>query len=322
MNLFSLFNIVLVTSYSSTFHQYLGKTLEQNLPTPVLDNFENCSLSRASLWADRNKKSAKYNWTSKLHYIDLFDCNARLDDLKCSGNCISDSLGFLQNNNYDNLTNYQNWALFLHLSQDIFQPLHSCGYQRGGNNRKFKLTSSKWKKSKKVSLHQLFDNYLPATYISRLDRSFVQIPRTYIHQSSSVLDIINKNLAFCCKNIDFDVEELNLEEYYDKIDGDQYYSRLIQQYISFTKSAFYKKQYGSNTINFSSIYNTKVKTVTLFMYFVVYILAFVSLFFVKYDSPSQSNIDDYSCYPGDDIFIEEEINFDSDTDTDTSIIII
>eukprot|EP00835_Amoeboradix_gromovi_P004319 NODE_329_length_10886_cov_0.296653.p4 type:complete len:301 gc:universal NODE_329_length_10886_cov_0.296653:3425-4327(+) len=129
------------------------------------------SLGRASTWADYIKSFKEFQWSKSIHYIDTHDnppdvCSYAVTD--CGDGpygCIvraihhfHDSLG--RNIPVTNtgpataLTAVQGLKFFVHLVQDLHQPLHVCGKERGGNQRKVKFGR------KTSNLHSVWDSLM------------------------------------------------------------------------------------------------------------------------------------------------------------------
>ena len=149
-----------VNSYGYKMHGYLGKITdnylvryEPELYNKVIAVFEGQSISSISSWADKIKRNSKYIWTKNLHFIDILEChnqkyNKDIIDKYCNNHCIVSVLQDFTNSikynfNYDyvinedtKLTNVELLKFLVHFIQDVSQPMHLLGYDRGGNSFK------------------------------------------------------------------------------------------------------------------------------------------------------------------------------------------
>jgi hypothetical protein len=239
---FIYFFMATAFGYSSKIHSYLGNLTEDAISLETLNNFEGIALNKVSIWADKikNKKgNTKYNWLKNLHYIDINKCNINVteDIIKkyCpKNNCIYNTLNYLMDNNFANLSKWENWALTLHLLQDLFQPMHTCGFYRGGNTKKIKLELSNGK-FRKINIHQLFDLYLPKMYMEKIYFKEEQEQRKSISLKLMKLRLVQNNLDFCCKYINWEQNNYNLQNYFELINGSNFYNKLFSDYIYFSK---------------------------------------------------------------------------------------
>lgn len=232
-----------VSGYSFKIHNYLGNLTQESISSETLNNFEGIPLNQVSTWADRikNKKgNKKYNWLRNLHYIDITKCNINITENVIKNycpknNCIYNTLDYLMFHNFANLSKWENWALTLHLLQDLFQPMHTCGFYRGGNTKKIKLELPNGK-SKKMNIHQLFDLYLPKRYID-MHMGVVGSSASTFNRTLKEMKIIviQNNLDFCCKYIDWEQNNYNLKNYFELINGSNFYNKLFSGYIYFSK---------------------------------------------------------------------------------------
>lgn len=244
-NILAVYNLInFVDCFGFKFHTFLGKSLDRHfenynktLYLNILKNLNYSKFENVSTWADRIKTNGKYSWTRELHYIDIEECGQLKNPIKfCERGCILKSLDYLSHNNYANLTTFENWALLLHLTQDLFQPLHSCGFFRGGNDKYFILKRrSKNTKGRKINYHQLFDSFLPEYFFS------LQFTYNYhVNTDVNITEILQTNVDLCCR-IDWNQNELYIEDFYNSIDGNNYYYRLINNYLELTTSLFKTK---------------------------------------------------------------------------------
>lgn len=103
-------------------------------------------LCRLSVLPDKLKYTKEYAWTRKLHYTDITDTNCNVTAANNTKGLI-DSIRFgvpIQNKTVE-------YALKIHLIQDVHQPLHLSGKYRGGNEKYFLWNN------KNLSLHHIWD---------------------------------------------------------------------------------------------------------------------------------------------------------------------
>lgn len=251
-----VYNLInLVDSFGFKFHTFLGNTLDtqfelynKTLYLNILKDLNGSSFANVSTWADRIKTNRKYSWTRELHYIDIDECGQVKNPVKyCERGCILKSLDYLSHHNYANLSTFENLALLLHLSQDLFQPLHSCGFFRGGNDKQFVLKRRSLNtKGRKINFHQLFDSFLPEYFLK------LQLPYNYdTTVNINITEILQTNVNLCCK-MDWDKNELYLEDFYNSMDGSNYYNTLLNNYLKLSISLFSVKfnEQSKNSVKF------------------------------------------------------------------------
>eukprot|EP00834_Sanchytrium_tribonematis_P003739 NODE_155_length_15238_cov_1.162560.p6 type:complete len:296 gc:universal NODE_155_length_15238_cov_1.162560:4506-5393(+) len=125
------------------------------------------SLGRASTWPDYIKRFEEFQWSKKIHYFDTEDDppnRCSLNDKIIKGDM--DSAVTAVNFFFENLNNevsikngpilkpVQNLKFFIHILQDLHQPLHLSGKLRGGNDLKVRFDS------KSTNLHSLWDSIM------------------------------------------------------------------------------------------------------------------------------------------------------------------
>jgi hypothetical protein len=163
-------HIAIILGYSYDVHRFLSNDLKHKLSdetyNKVLDTFSPTSLNDASVWSDRVKRWPGYAWTSKLHYMNINECS-KTNDVTCN-NCIVDALvkfieSFVLKIPNRNLSVKETLMMILHLSQDITQPLHVFGINRGGND--INIIRNKNGRNRTMTLHALFDDEIPQEYI-------------------------------------------------------------------------------------------------------------------------------------------------------------
>jgi hypothetical protein len=239
-----IYNIVIIcnlfthiNSFGFNFHTFLGRTFDdylqqqnETLYNQVKSELNGMTFENISTWADKIKTNPKYRWTRNLHYIDIEQCGKIVDPERyCKNGCIYTTLNYLSTHNYVNLTVYENIGLLVHLLQDIFQPLHACGFYRGGNDKSIILKRKNINsKGRKINYHQLFDSFLPEYFVKNIGYS--------IQNQKNIVDykkILQNNLDLCCK-INWNATEIYLENFYDWIGGNNYYNKLIDDYLQLT----------------------------------------------------------------------------------------
>jgi hypothetical protein len=173
------FIISFASAYGKLGHYVIGQVVYNKLSNETKSKINNCgyldsfngNMGNASLWADMIKRNPKYRWTSALHYYDVDNdppsfCgyveeppNARAHNLmnglaRAIKNLTCDSSYILSNVPLHNVCcgSFFHFNMYLHLIQDLYQPLHLTGKDRGGNNKIFE------KNGKKYNLHHYWDS--------------------------------------------------------------------------------------------------------------------------------------------------------------------
>ncbi|KAI3642177.1 hypothetical protein MP228_011732 [Amoeboaphelidium protococcarum] len=138
-------------------------------------------LQRISTWADQIKRSAKYRFTSQLHYVNPLDNEPQ----KCSYNYARDCpikfegdrfgtciVGALKNYTQRLLTSddisvqIEALKFIVHFVGDIHQPLHASGRQRGGNDYSVRFFNAK------SNLHAVWDGLLLDKIVRQMFHSY------------------------------------------------------------------------------------------------------------------------------------------------------
>lgn len=235
--------VSLVSGYSYKIHRIMGDTLgnhlETNHPTiynRVISDLNGVPISEGSVWADRVKRTKKYYWTKKLHYINIDSCSTTEEDIKevCNDGCIYTFINDLVSRKYTDFTPEESIKFLLHSLQDISQPLHVYDRDRGGNS--FKLIRNKNGRNKTMSLHSLWDNEIPSHYI---ENSYIKenVIMTY---NTTLVDAINFNLSLDCGYIYNIVDNfIVFEKYYNPL----MVRALFDNYISLSITIL-KRYYG------------------------------------------------------------------------------
>ncbi len=129
------------------------------------------SLGNLSTWADEIKKQGRYRWTSPIHYYDIsnnppVECGKlTLPIIKPKLNLINGIIASTamlrdwqkRNGSTSGICDEQvafNFRMLLHILQDMHQPLHLTGKDRGGNDATVRL------RGRKHTLHSLWDSTL------------------------------------------------------------------------------------------------------------------------------------------------------------------
>lgn len=154
-------------AFGQTGHFVIGATVQKLLPSTCMDKVATCnyidnvtskySLGTASIWADYIKRNPRFRWTSPLHYYDIDN-----DPPSYCGHIneypetkkLHLFTGFSRS--LTNLTgptcgSFFHFNILLHLLQDLHQPLHLTGKDRGGNEFYFNMDG------KKYNLHKYWD---------------------------------------------------------------------------------------------------------------------------------------------------------------------
>jgi hypothetical protein len=146
-----------VATYGVKYHEMIGSISDHylslaNKTVPFNEEIE--SIESISSWADKVKYLPEYRWTRPYHYIDTEDqppeyCNAtvRWWDTE-SGNLMKGL------NIYQNYTTAEQFKFFVHFYQDLHQPLHISGIERGGNGVIVKFMG------KTTNLHSMWDSLI------------------------------------------------------------------------------------------------------------------------------------------------------------------
>lgn len=146
-----------VSAFGQLGHYVIGETTYTLLPDTVKSTISTCkyidqfngSMGKASIWADTIKRNPRFRWTSPLHYYDvdndppLYCANLTLPENKKDLNLINGVRRSLVNITLSPLQNgvkcgsFFHFNMLIHILQDMYQPLHLTGKERGGNERYF-----------------------------------------------------------------------------------------------------------------------------------------------------------------------------------------
>lgn len=230
-------------------HQKLGYILEQNLKRNHLQLYTKLekylllepglTIEEASIWADRMKKRPKYCWTPPMHYVNLFGDSTNMKSIKeyCDKNdgiCLYN--GIIK---YQQPKNIEQFKFLIHLTQDLFQPLHIYGPYKGGNSKKV-IVYDKFKNGKqrinKMSMHTLWDDYLIKKQFKKTKPEYFikthkEILNSTISLDNYLLQIFNEHMDLGSNMIyNFSNKNINIPDYYNNE-----YTYLINDYLTFMK---------------------------------------------------------------------------------------
>jgi hypothetical protein len=171
-------------------------------------------MSDVSDWADKVKRNKKYSYTKEWHYIDILKCsNVTPDTISsaCNDRCIYSAILQLLK---PTISKEDALKFLIHLAQDINQPMHTYGKDRGGNNFRIKLLKENNRNSS-INAHQLWDTYIPEYYTNRYSFNIVNIRRPALDITSFLNSVVIQNLKIGCDvypTSDFIV----LQEYFNR----------------------------------------------------------------------------------------------------------
>ena len=185
----SILLLSLISSWGYSGHFAIGNLTMKLLPDDILSKVTSMllndtsdtavgriyagSLGRASTWPDYIKRYADFQWSKSIHYVDTNDnppdtCAYLIND--CSGDgpysCLISAINhfythlgqdiapILNSGPVSTLTAVQGLKFFVHLVQDLHQPLHVCGRERGGNGMKVRFGR------KRTNLHSVWDSLM------------------------------------------------------------------------------------------------------------------------------------------------------------------
>jgi hypothetical protein len=232
-------------------HRYLGELTEGYLEKNNNELYINLKsiilepLSNASIWPDQIKRTKKYWWTSKLHYIDIaksecFNSNKNYDNLidkyceNCVINSIIDFATVLKNKTEYHKYNpdyiiprNEIFKFLIHFIQDFNQPMHVFGGDRGGNN--FKLIRNKNGRNKTTNVHSMWDSEIPEYFIQNYNYTIPNITFTKNYKEL-IVKTLGDNFNLACKiypNTNFIIFEEYFKQEYMKILFDNYFTLII-----------------------------------------------------------------------------------------------
>ena len=171
-------NASIVYAFGQLGHFIIGEVTHKMLSKQKLEIIDNCeyissfndSLGIASSWADSVKRNPRFRWTSPLHYYDIENdpplyCG-NLDKIpdtpaqniftgidKAVNNLVNAKETFPESGQKQNSCGtFFHFNMLVHLMQDLHQPLHLTGKERGGNSVLFYIDN------KKYNLHTFWDS--------------------------------------------------------------------------------------------------------------------------------------------------------------------
>jgi hypothetical protein len=238
-----------VLGYGYKMHKYLGgltdvylQEYEPNLYNKVTKILGGNSISSISSWADKVKRQGKYAWTKDLHFIDILECHREryskdIIDKYCKNHCIVSAIQDFTNSikfnwKYDyktnsgiTLTNNELLKFLIHFIQDLSQPMHLLGYERGGNS--FPVTVLINNKNVTSNLHYIWDSMLPEYFIKTYSyNNSYNTNYSKPHDYSKLLeDVLNDNMWISCR-IYPDSHYIVFKEYFKK----DYFIKLFDNY--------------------------------------------------------------------------------------------
>jgi len=160
----------IVQSYGQMGHYVIGEVTGMILDDRIKDKISECgfledfdgSMGKASLWADAIKRNPRYRWTSPFHYYDIDNdppayCGRMVQPANNRSvnlyNGLRRAIANITHITHNNVTCGSSFysKMLLHLVQDMFQPLHLTGKDRGGNDKWFEHAG------KRYNLHTFWD---------------------------------------------------------------------------------------------------------------------------------------------------------------------
>ena len=211
-----------VAGYGYKMHEYLGKLTdnylekyEPDLYNKVVQLFDGQTISSVSSWADKIKRKPKYSWTKDLHFIDILECHKEkydktVIDKYCNNHCIISALQDFTNSikyNFEHgyilgdgtkLSNTELLKFLIYFIQDVSQPMHLLGYDRGGNS--FKVNVYIDGRNRTSNLHFIWDSMLPEYFVDNYIYTIVL--QRYIKPDNYynlLEDTLNDNIHISCR---------------------------------------------------------------------------------------------------------------------------
>jgi hypothetical protein len=159
-------------AWGPTGHAYIGEAALDRLDTAAREQVEQIlapasaeqlsdALVRACFWPDEIRKTAGWEWSGPLHYVNIPRNSERYDRQRdCpDGICVTEGIRkYAQQLTVHRLSQRQRWealAWLCHLVADLHQPLHA-GFRddRGGNRVDIRF------QGETVNLHRFWDGEL------------------------------------------------------------------------------------------------------------------------------------------------------------------
>lgn len=149
---FQVFLWTCVSSYSYGNHKLIGRWTDRFVNNSLFEE----SIEQMSPWADLVKNKPEYRWTKPLHYINSGDNPPETCWIKHNKTEINlmNGIRWYWNSIQKRESDIMNVKMFIHLYQDLFQPLHTTGKARGGNDQDVLYFGQH------TSLHRVWDTLL------------------------------------------------------------------------------------------------------------------------------------------------------------------
>uniref|UniRef100_A0A6C0E0U8 Uncharacterized protein n=1 Tax=viral metagenome TaxID=1070528 RepID=A0A6C0E0U8_9ZZZZ len=255
------------SSYFSRTHMFLGEMLYNSLEEQTLQRIHAqtgvYNFKIDSVWADKVKANPKYKWSYNLHFIDMYNCSKgnignhdfqNIVNMYCKDGCIYDAIlnmtNSLRDNNYnqrlttikDQVNANEQMKFLLHFLQDIHQPMHLLGYERGGND--YRINLYKDNHILHTNMHTLWDSILPEHYIQNDigydskahqcdDYALVKSFNSMTSYKNELLNVIENIYTFGCRNIYIGRKrDIVFDDYYNKTDMEF----LFKSYCTFARN--------------------------------------------------------------------------------------
>ena len=159
--IFLIISLQLCHAWGKLGHRVIGKIADDHLSTEarlyVTDLFHGKSIAQISTWLDdiKSDSNPEYKKFRTWHYIDEKKHNPKGDVITA----MDYATNILSNRKNSSKQQQQEAvAILAHIVGDIHQPLHvGNGLDWGGN----KCVVNWYRKGRKVSLHKVWDSYLP-----------------------------------------------------------------------------------------------------------------------------------------------------------------
>lgn len=217
MNLKNIFFIPFIQCFYKQGHELIG-TLVDNILDETVKNNINMSIKDISPWADSVRRNPEYRWLEPLHFINT-------EDFPDKNICNVNTFESIKPNLYNALQNYtqklmnsytrteEDLKIFVHLYQDLFQPLHMSGVFRGGNSYKTDFFG------RKTNLHQVWDSLILRNRINEFDNYHeylnVLLSNYTVFEPFNFKFWISHNNKLNCNNVYYNVSDKISTKYYN-----------------------------------------------------------------------------------------------------------
>lgn len=230
---FSLLNDKLALAFSFKTHAYLGnqisKIIQDNedsyLKSSVSEYIPLELLGNASTWADKIKNKPNYRWSKQMHYMDVNYCETKesIPSVQCDKPCIYTAILNMTNEikynteYHSRMETSEQLKFLIHFIQDLHQPLHVFGKDRGGNS--WRINMQKNGRIYKTNMHKLWDTYLPEYFIEieeirGYSPKYVEI-YNILHYEEYLKKQILMMLDLSCEVTRGISENIDFEQYYN-----------------------------------------------------------------------------------------------------------